>query len=282
MQAHHHVSIWAIAALAVILAAVNFTNAALLAENGPSQETKEFFGADDKDQAGRSVDIPECQSDFSQTAPPSEDPSAYPSAPPNYSPGPGETDSGSPPPGESYPYDSPSPGDATDSPTDSPSPDQTMIHDPAENREIMSAACKAAIIKMMKSQMAHFYDKMKSGALTAKLDQVLQVLEKLQTEGLAKLKAAGVEVSEIEKLLPLITTDVKSLQAFFAEMLSAMEKFFAIDDPDEAFTYMDTIFPRTQADGMGKVADRLVSNVKKLQKILDTIVESGGGADGSD
>src|SRR3989344_9333885 len=64
MQPHHHVTAWAVCALVLVLVAVLSTNTArTVAENkndGPSNSTKQFFGAEDEDKEDRYDSPKEC------------------------------------------------------------------------------------------------------------------------------------------------------------------------------------------------------------------------------
>ncbi len=340
VKPHHHLTIWIMAVFQVVLALGVYANATLLyaqeytreqSQEGPSEETQEFFGGKVKKTTGS---LPAaCQQFQNQN---SSSPSASPESP-NQTPPTTKAAPITPQASESYqsssPYSSAEPSDyqsfsstspRTSSSTmtedeynrlsddekrryrekytnqSSPSPLDSLAY-PTSTRPsydtssgppggfTISADCQKAMITQIRSEMSEFRDKMRNGGFTAKLDNILAVIDKLengvdsQKSGLSLLQAQGMDTSAIQALFGPIREDTQTLKEFFAEMLAAMDAFFAIDDPEEAFTYMRTQFPQSKPASMGKIADRLVGNIKdlvnKLKALSEQLDTTTGGSD---
>lgn len=154
-----------------------------------------------------------------------------------------------------------------------------------------SGECQKAMVQQSIDDMQKFRDKIKpSGAMIAKLDNVLKVLNKLENgaegkeSGVAVLKKAGVDTAELESLIPVVRQDVTNMKAKFSEMVAIMDGFIArADTPEDAFAYMQG--QESKFNSAAKVADKLVSDVKKLESVLNKItvqVESlTGGSNGA-
>lgn len=291
IQPHHHVSIWAVAVLVMLLSATTYTTATLAEEQNydqgePSEKTQEFFGGKVKKQTGSTPE--ECRKESQESAPPgnTSSPIYQPTmTKEEYEKLTEEQKKALPTNSVIVEKYSPTPGEVEPRSTDNMPKEEYEKLTEEQKREFEkknqeggsdmfgSPECQKAMIKQIQSEMAEFRDKMKSGEFTAKLDNMLSVITKLRASGLKTLKEAGIDTTAIEALLGPIEEDAKTLKAFFAEMISVMDQFFAITDPKEAFTFMRSSFPHNKMGEIAKVADRMVNKIGELKEKLDAIAE---------
>jgi len=295
IKPHHHVAAWAVIALGMILSASVYTNATFAEDQAdhqpryeqqkPSQKTKDFFGGDVKEKKNSRP----AACDKEKSTRPEEHFSSDAKTQVDGRPTINKTnyeqlseEERAKLPADTVIVESHPNVEAPDAPkpelmSEEQKPneaDQTKQKADQEKafQNFATAECRAAMLAQIQDEMQGFYTKMKSGDFTAKLDNMLAVIEKLQTASLQSFKAAGIDTAELEALFEPIKSDAAELKAFFNEMVAAMEQFFALKaSPDEAFTYMRTGFPHGKMTTMAKTADRLVDNIEELQEALAEI-----------
>lgn len=296
IQPHHHVATWAVVALGVILAASSYTNATLAQgqadyqDDGPSEQTKNFFGGNTEKKTTGSLPT-ECQ----PTGP--VNPTDQPPTQVDQLPTPANYQIQGRPTISQEEYDKMTEEQRAQMPADLvivDSASQTAPPADSGNYQAMSEEekaklqtqqstsnsfetpeCRKAMMAQIRNEMGDFQDKMRGGEFTAKLDNMLAVIAKLQNSGLQALKDSGVDTAKLESQLQPIIDDTNSLKAFFAKMLAAMDKFFELSEqPETAFTYMREGFPHGEMKNAATVADRLVTNIIALQKELEVISQS--------
>lgn len=276
VRPHHHITTWAVAALLVVLASSSYTNATLAQDqnqtsHGPNDQTKAFFG-EGKEEASSGKE----QFSPPEACKPKE--GQFGSPPPNNSeeqkhfsiiaqyPG-GDNGQYNPTSQPSTQYSQP--------PTQQTPPTQQSSNQPPQGQNPFdNAECKKAMFEAMKNSggMKRFHDKLDNGKMTEKLDGVTAILDKLSDDQLKAAGATADEVKQINDLKGPIKDAIASLKQAFAEMKAAMDKFFAITDPEEGMNYMrNGGFPKDKAPVMQKTAETLVDNVTKLKTIIDGI-----------
>lgn len=196
--------------------------------------------------------------------PAGSNPSAYPA---NYSPAPGQSYPG-------YPAGQTGQTGQTGPQGQSGQSGQSgQFGQAGQSNPFESEGCQKAMASKMKGDMGGFHKKLADGEMKQKMENVVQVVEKLEQGGLKDLEAAGIKTDEVKNLLGPIKDDARSMINFLGDIKAEMDKFFnAVDsDPKGAFGTIRNGNMKDKAEPMAKLADRLVDNVTKLQTVLEKI-----------
>lgn len=275
LQPHHHVAVWAISALLVVLSAAVYANTAINSTlaTEPSKETKEFFGFDEKGEETRyQFQTPqECLvPDEKMQKLSTEIQSLYDQ------------------------LNTLSKTDTSQMSKEELAAHQQKIEDlqnQANQRQEElnklaagfasgpSSECKKALVQQMLTMMEKMQPEMKSKFLgtLSKVDTAIAKVEVV----LPKLEEAGVEQAKIDKIKAHIKTvkdNVAVLRSFFLKMIEFMNSWVAAAkaDPLKAFDQMQGGGPvdETQAAAAAKAADTMVATFQELIKIFDGLVAS--------
>lgn len=288
MQPHHHVASWAVCALLVILMAVLSANSAqTIAQSdhdGPSDSTKQFFGADDDEEGDQYSQPTECQqpsTSATSSSGSSDKINSLNSEVQNLQ-------------SQLQTYQSRDPSSLTEDEKAAKAALEAKIK--AANAEIEtlssqinqdaqqpqtqetgpSEACRIAIAKMMVSHMKKFAGQFDSKFIPV-LNRVDAVVKKIDGS-ISDLKEAGVSASDIksiEKDLATIKSAVNTLRDFFNHMKGKVNEFIvkAEADPSKAFTLMETMNDDPgRFKTAGDAADQMVATFTTLEATIDKIV----------
>lgn len=132
-----------------------------------------------------------------------------------------------------------------------------------------SAACKQAIVNMMKAEMSTMKGLINS-RIMGTFGKVNAAIAKIEAK-IPALKDAGVDpvlIARIEADIAKIKTNEATLKSFFNNMIGLVDQFLAVasTDPDKAFLLMQNGFGNgTESDKAANAADGLVAAFEDLE-----------------
>lgn len=292
IKPHHHVSIWIISVLTVLAMASVYTNAVLssLAEDRPSEKTKQFFGEGGDSGENRDNSTPaECQQEQSQQAQQQQDGGAgYRAIVEELSQLMGQISVLE----QQIRMAPPEQQDALSAQLEQtqakrialeasmPAQGQQGQGDPSQEGQQSpsgqdagpSAACKQAIVNQQKAHMEQFKGKITNNMLPT-FNKVDTTIDKIQAK-IPNLKEAGVDaatITKIESNISRINSDAETVKGFFNGMLSTINAFLEAADsnPDQAFEAMKNRFGSGAQNSAATSANDLVAAFEDLETIIN-------------
>lgn len=279
LKAHHHVSIWSISVLTLIMSNITYTNAVITSaqDSGPSARTRSFMGGGSQQSVDRSNLPAECQV--------------------------GQQGSGTDGRELIAQHD--------EAMRQKQALEQQMLTAPDEQKGQISAqlqaanqleaslktqietsmgaggpeggpsdACKAAIVAREKENIRKAKDNL--GAALSKIEGALAAVNKVEST-INTLESAGVSADKIAKLrsdVESVKTNATTVKEFLTGMQSAMSTFISSSDgtPAQAYDNMKTANSSMQSRGSkaSTAADALVAAFEDIESIINGIKEANG------
>lgn len=269
IQPHHHVATWAVAALAVVLAAtINVSNtiAVMVSEetSGPSERTKKFFNFEDS--GGQFTTPVICQQPSTEQQAKIDQQNQL-----------------------SQQMNTLSQTDTSQYTAEQLATHQQKIQTLQAQMSELSAsfsttsfepsdACKKAIVEQMITQMTAMLSQMKS-KLTGTLDRVNATVAKVETavNNVDETTANNVALDEMKTDISSIKLNVGVLSSFFTKMQGKMEAFLvtAKTDPLKAFIDMQNFGGGGDDGNAAKAADAMVDSFERLQTNMEKLIAEG-------
>lgn len=273
IKPHHHISIWAVSALLLaVMFGLYTTTARSLAEDGPSQKTKEFFGAEDE--GPREYNPPECQQKSEQEIK-MDSLNAQMTEVSNQMNQLSQQMQGTTDPEQIIALQA----QMTTLQAKQQELSNQMNSLSAEMQKQTtwqpSDACKQALVNIVKTDMAGFKSKI-NNSIMGTFGKVNAAIAKIEAK-LPALKEAGVDptiIKRIESDIQTIKTNEAILKGFFQKMVGFIDSFLALanSNPIQAFEKMQQNF----GDGgdytdAAKAADTLVAAFEDLEKAVSQL-----------
>lgn len=293
LQPHHHVAIWAVSSLLVILAAAVYSNASIqqILAGEPSESTKKFFGFDKNDEGGGQWTMPaECQQNPNQ-----DKMQQLSSEMQNLSNQMNSLNS------QLNTLVSQDTSGMTDEQkatheqqiTSLQSQIQTLQNQIQQKQSEMNLLqssfqtgptdnCKIAMVKQASSQMETMLGKMESkflgtlGRVESTVTKVEAVIPKLEESEIDQVK-----IDQAKANIGTIKVSVATLRTFFLKMQKGMSSWIATakSNPISAFEQMQagSMFPEGDSTKAAEAADTMVEAFEQLLNIFDEVEKSQGG-----
>lgn len=282
VQPHHHVSVWAVAVLCLVTTGTFYNNAVAeqaygqeTAQEGPSQKTKDFFGAGAKDHNAQNLEV--CKKDRENRE--KNDSKIK------------ERDMLV---REQLSIKSKL-GEQLENPTAEQLAERQALQvkydemqakiealvalvgeeDKSEAaKEGPGLECRKAVVKQQRESFNRFKGLIKTNIQPTFVNKIDPLVAKIKAQ-LPTLKEAGVDQAIIDQLtadLAAIEADSKILKEFFSTMTAQIDTFMAETDDDKAYLAMKKEFGGGAAHKKaGAAADDLVKRFESLEETVNKI-----------
>lgn len=285
IQPHHHVSVWAISALAVITMSSIYLNTSMTAaeEQGgsePSEKTRQFFGdsGDDREDMDNSVPA-ECQQERqSQQGNEAEQMAKIQQQEQLYN----RINEIRQTMGPEMPEEQRAQMEAQIAELQSQADALTAGMGDGQQEEQMqeqdygpSEACKKAIVEQQRSHLQTFKSKINNKILPT-FNKIDKLIIKIESK-IPDLREGGIEqtkISQIEANIEAIKNDSAVVKDFLQSMLVSISIFEAdANNPSAAFDKMKESFDDKKSNNATTAANDLVEKFGDLEKIIEGIKE---------